>query len=261
MTQSLLRFPRLKIDRAKHHINDLNGKINAYLAQRPYTLVVIDDPEAEKRTVRIKTNIAIPDELSMILGDAIHNLRSALDLVVFGMVGNKAPRPEAVQFPFASRVEALEATIKNRQVEFAGEKVVNAIKALKPYPGGDALLYGIHALDIADKHKLIVAVGRVTQMPADLMNQFGLGATFVGDGVFHFAAGLTDLISIGLEFESPEHRRAFRLTETEAKIQPTFQICFPEGELFANQSVIVKLHEMVARVTEVADSLAYTFTH
>ena len=35
----IARTPRLKIERAKYHVNDLSGKINAYLAQKPYTLV------------------------------------------------------------------------------------------------------------------------------------------------------------------------------------------------------------------------------
>ncbi len=45
MTADPFAAPLLKLKRAKHHIADLNGKINAYLALRPFELRIVQGPE------------------------------------------------------------------------------------------------------------------------------------------------------------------------------------------------------------------------
>src|SRR6202162_3782872 len=90
----------LKLERAKHHINELNGHIDSYLADNPFEFFVRDDPKTNKRTYFIKTKKAIPQVFSLLIGDAVHNLRTALDILMFSMAGDKTPKPDAVQFPF-----------------------------------------------------------------------------------------------------------------------------------------------------------------
>ena len=146
----------LKIDRAKHHVSDLSRKITAFLAQDPFELVTRGDTNTGEITHSIIEQEPIPDELSLIIGDAIHNLRCSLDMTIFAMIGEIAPKPDLVQFPFCRRPESLDDEIKKRQIHLAGERVVDAIKALKPHPGGHGGLEAIHALDVRDKHKLIL---------------------------------------------------------------------------------------------------------
>jgi hypothetical protein len=263
----LLNAPWLKIERAKHHIHDLNREMDAFLAERPYALVYRDDPDTRHRLVCIKTNKAIPEEFSLMLGDAIHNTRSALDLLIFGMVGDKAPPDARVQFPFCKRKETLDATLKNTHVQLAGKKVIDAIKALKPYPGGNELLSGLNALDIADKHKLILPVGRFGDLTPEMLNQMGhTRIRFQGPTptttVYRFAEPVSgsyhQVTSFPFEYLDPAIVSAVGkdVVETEAKVQPTFEICFPKGELFANTPIIIQLHVIVAHVIEVLELLS-----
>ena len=157
---------KLKIARAKQHINDLNTQMLTYFEQRPIVLMTRGNPEADQQTHFIKKKVAIPQQFSLIIGDAIHNLRTALDMLMFSMIGCRAERPQSVQFPFTGRADSLVGTMNSRETNIAGEKVVEEIKRLKPYADGNKWLYSVHALDIADKHKLIIPVVTSGDIPS-----------------------------------------------------------------------------------------------
>jgi hypothetical protein len=116
-----------------------------------------------------------PEHLGAIIGDVVHNLRAALDLVACEMiraVEGKDANVDRVYFPFCQRVDDLEGMIRKRQFDRTGEQAVQALRGLKPYRGGNAALRAIHDLDIQDKHtSLILAktgiTGRMVRTPDD----------------------------------------------------------------------------------------------
>jgi hypothetical protein len=239
----------------------LNRQINSYLADRPFKLIVRKNPEAAELSFISKQDKPIPDSFALILGDAIHNLHSALDIALFGMIGDKAKFPEKVSFPFAKRAESLDETIKNRQADLAGENVVRAIKFLKPYPTGNELLNGLHTLDITDKHKLIITVGLASDYIADDLHRIDRGFPISGGGVLRLAAGATITIQHrrkrGHALRSAIH--GARTTEYEPQLQPVFQICFGDSDPFTGYPIIIKLHEMVAGVSKAVTDLVAAF--
>src|SRR5262245_37154064 len=180
----LARGPRLKIERAKQHIADLSGQVDAFLAQNPFKLVTAFEPAKNRVAVRTKAKIPIPQEFSLLAGDAVHNLRSALDLVMYSFAKDRSPRPDKIAFPVSKTAQGLKDTITNAQVQFAGKKVVEAVTALKPYPNGNEILSGIHELDIRDKHRLLLVTRRVPKITADILGEGGL--PFFGPGVLIF---------------------------------------------------------------------------
>src|SRR4051812_45511039 len=82
MTEPLFRGPKLKIERAERHIAELQAAIDAFLGRDPYPYVIKDDAERGTRSVIMEVRERVPDELGPIVGDAIHNLRSALDIML-----------------------------------------------------------------------------------------------------------------------------------------------------------------------------------
>jgi hypothetical protein len=170
---------------------------------------------------------------------------------MFSMVGDKTPKPNAVQFPFCKDAVSLERTIESRQIKFAGENVVNAIYTLKPYPGGDELLCGLHALDITDKHQLIITAVRSAEFSAPELKRLGLPIS--GEGSIRFtgqsgAIIITDLPHIG--------GRRMKIVEHKINFQPVFQICFGEGHALALKPVNTELDAMTLRVQEVINLLS-----
>ena len=75
--------PRAKIARAKKHFADLaNATVAITEADaQPYSVVVERQANGEV-VFRVKDVVQVPPTLSCILGDFVHNLRSALDILV-----------------------------------------------------------------------------------------------------------------------------------------------------------------------------------
>ena len=250
---------RLKIERAKHHINDLNGKVKAFLSEQPFEAVIRIAPKAKQGSLAIKRNKPVPDEISLIAGDAVHNLRSALDLLMFALIGGKVARPETVQFPFGHGDEqAFMRTIETRQIKLAGKKVVDEIVALKPYRDANSELYGLHSLDLTDKHQLLIAVGHAQSMSADQIRTNLPFVPFEGPGVLKFTGKGPDLLTFPVSFPGTcrSARRRFAGYEEKAKVQPSFEICFGPNVPFAHHNVVAKLHELAGVVSTAVSGIA-----
>jgi hypothetical protein len=200
-----------------------------------------------------KADISIPHEFSLILGDAIHNLRAALDLALYAMAVDRSPSPNHIQFPFPKTPESLDSAINSGQVRFAGTKVVEAVKLFQPYPGGHPILHGIHALDARDKHKLLVLARHIPEfsigkLASERFNNLS-SIKLVGDGAMIRYTGDPDgpIISMPVQFAT----RALPDSEEEAKTQCTFDIAFARGHPFEDVEVLGTLNRAVDTVKEV----------
>src|SRR5690348_9159062 len=100
MIEPLFRGPKLKVERAERHIRDLQAAIDAFLARDPYPYVVKDDVERGTRSVAMVVRELVPDELGLIAGDAIHNLRSALDIMLCDIAAAHGDASRSIRFPF-----------------------------------------------------------------------------------------------------------------------------------------------------------------
>ena len=240
--------PLLKLYRAKEHIRDLDREISAYLMLSPFQLVIAQYPEIAQKQLRIETNPPIPSEFALTIGDAIHNLRAALDILIFGLIGSLADHPRNIQFPFCKDADSLESAIAVRQIQLAGERVVSAIRSLEPYPDGKHDLHAIHDMDIRDKHKLLMPVGRNAAMSEDDLREIEprlLPAERKGVA-FVFTGGGEDPIAMKINIEGVESSELERIYEP-AKVQPAFSICFGQGEPFAFRPVVPVLTHLAAK--------------
>lgn len=74
---------RTKIARAREHLASLTEEVSIFLAAAPYR--VETSREGDDVVVRVHDLARIPPRLSLIVGDAAHNARSALDHLVVGL--------------------------------------------------------------------------------------------------------------------------------------------------------------------------------
>jgi hypothetical protein len=246
---------QLKIERAKHHVKDITEQINSYMAERPFRLVYRGKPKARNAALVTKTNKPIPQEFALIIGDAVHNLRSALDLTMYTLAVERSPSPQKIQFPFSFESEGLESAINNGQVKFAGEGVADAVRALKPYKGGNPELWGLQALDSSDKHRLPILAWRSAVITG---NQLGaLGLPFIGSGKMIFAQENDQHFIFTNETfgVSRKERRKMADFENETHVQPTYSICFGKGQPFENQSIIATLINLTGVAGRAVESL------
>lgn len=155
----LLMFegPRLKLERANYHVQSLSEwDANFFIHEKNYFTEDIPNPDGrtKNRIVRIKNQI--PPNISCVIGDAVHNLRTTLDLLACDLVRLNNKSDKDVYFPFCWDASKLEEMIQRRNIHRAAPDVVDLIRSLKPYKDGNPLLRGIHDLDIADKHHALI---------------------------------------------------------------------------------------------------------
>ena len=105
-----------RIKRAKKHIEDLDVAIRAFQSTSPNKIGSKHDPNSRRLIYYVKEMRAIPAEISLIAGDCIHCLRSALDYVAYqlwlacGGMGNV----KNVSFPIFDDSTKFNAGIANK---------------------------------------------------------------------------------------------------------------------------------------------------
>ena len=150
---------RLKVQRAQQHISELNQLLNVFRDTDFYRADINRDIEAFQ-SIFIRVTKTLPPETALIVGDALHNLRAALDMVAYETVATITPnfsKLDKVNFPFSDNRQNLIGTGPYRAINEAVPEVAAFIAdTIKPYETGNRTLWGLHKLDILDKHRLLI---------------------------------------------------------------------------------------------------------
>jgi len=151
---------QVKVHRAQAHFESLTTDVRDYLASKRYAIATRRAPDTKRLIYFISSIRPTPPHLSAVLGDTIHNLRSALDHLAYQLVfvgAGKAPSSH-VYFPIADdAAKYLEQ--RRRQIKGAKPKAISAIDALKPFQGGNDVLRRLHKLNNVDKHRVLITAG------------------------------------------------------------------------------------------------------
>lgn len=148
-----LEGARIKLARAARHLDELREATHRYLESRPFHVV------RNGTVYSVKIVQTVPPEWGAIVGDVVHNLRSALDLLAWQLVeaGGGTPSRDTC-FPVSQAPNTSESSLQ-RALAGASPSAFRFIRRLKPYPGGNETLVRLHAVDIVDKHHVILVVG------------------------------------------------------------------------------------------------------
>src|SRR5437879_6404809 len=102
----MFEHAKLKIKRANKHILELEREMDAFRQTDFYRFFVEKNPETGRSTLVGEVVQAVPEPVPLILGDAIHNLRSALDLgacEIYTHDGGSPKELNKVKFPVVDR--------------------------------------------------------------------------------------------------------------------------------------------------------------
>jgi hypothetical protein len=269
MSSDELAYPaRLKIGRAKQHIRELGLLVEKFMAKRPFRIMVKHQPTAGEYLIATKRYEPIPDTWSLIVGDIVHNLWSALDLAIYSMASDKARDQHALMFPFVREEHRLKEKIRSTQVEFAGAKVVEYIRSLKPYRDGNRVLSGIYRLDARDKHRLLILTGQILDF-----NEASLRAIIPGSppvkfphpiGTLRFPHPDADEVQL---FRGPADYASFEWFrgkpwidyEEEPYIRLHYRIAFGEGQPFEGLPIIPTLKDCAYVIEGIIDQMFLNF--
>jgi hypothetical protein len=172
----------LKLRRAEKHLAEVEVMVDEYVHRNPYDVSegVEDDQGRTLRTLRFTEQPS--DMLAVVIGDFIHNMRSALN----HLAASCAPRENwrMVQFPIfetdpfeldpatgkplADRQRSRDAW--ERQIRGMSDEAVAALKGLQPYYLGpdDSTFHGltlVEELSNTDKHRELVVLSNALLDP------------------------------------------------------------------------------------------------
>lgn len=160
-------WPYSKHARAIEHINRLRSDVQLWLAEQPVgTEGVLADDRLSWTLEMVVRDRAPVHRWSTIIGDCVHNLRSALDSAVWEFAtlnGAKPSRPNLVQFPVVERPERWTEAVGTR-LQCVPHEVVERIRITQPLmrpederPRDPLVL--LQHLSNTDKHRASITCG------------------------------------------------------------------------------------------------------
>ncbi|HEX6204497.1 MAG TPA: hypothetical protein VFZ29_01640 [Solirubrobacterales bacterium] len=249
-----LKGPQLKLDRAKHHIRDLEAARQRFFDANPYDLWEKENLETGQRELVVKRADPVPDSLSLISGDVIHNLRSALDHLIWQLVVANGGEPnDKTAFP----IWQSETKYKSGRPGYAkgiSKAALKILDGLKPYEGGNDALWRLHKLDIIDKHRLLLTVAaRQEHVTIDFGLLAGelLGKSDWPSMPVTLNPAERDMIEVGtVVFAAPLEE------ESKMHLELAFGVALYEPEISIYEPVGKALNELASFVGEVIDLFA-----
>lgn len=161
-----------KLERARKHAAELAAEIAAWTerAKGHVTITPLDD----RHTIEMRMSLAEPiplDSWAMILGDCLHNARSALDAVVWSYVDEEQlteGQKRRIQWPVVTDASKW-PDAASTSLRTVPALIVDRIRQCQPYIHADVAtptepnaLELLHQMDVIDKHRLTIAA-RVEQ--------------------------------------------------------------------------------------------------
>lgn len=147
----------LKIGRADRHIQDFEGALREFQAGHGHTIRVHGKIKGPMFFETI-SDAPLPIDLSLILSDALHNLRTALDHATWELVGiDDGVQDRFLKLPTGNDQQSFDAACRGMRTPNTSTK--DFFTNLAIYPGGvGELIYWLCQLDNAEKHTIISPV-------------------------------------------------------------------------------------------------------
>jgi hypothetical protein len=250
-----LRGVRVKIDRAKEHFDHLQAAIRTFEAGGPYSVEIKRDfHNPSQEDYYFRSNAFIPDRWGALVGDCVHNLRSALDLLAVELVKANGGTPtDYTAFPVGADSTHFKTSAITR-INGASADAIKLVQRLKPYRGGNDTIWRLHRIDIADKHQLLIPVAAAQKKPGIRYH--------VTDEATRDLPGPPMMYAIERRFPLKDGDKIFtyirvRLPfEDKSEFDFAFDISFGEGQTFDGETVISTLAKLIDFTERLIDVFA-----
>jgi hypothetical protein len=159
-SEKALRGIHLKIERANAHIREVSALIDSFQAPNPYESFIQVNALNGVKCIKIRLTEEPPAEISVISGEILYLLRSALDHLVTSVATHRHVLAiERTSFPIERTREKFEAKLTQRKIGHRLPELADALRTHEPYEGGKGdLLWWLHWLNGMEKHKILLAV-------------------------------------------------------------------------------------------------------
>lgn len=258
---------RVKVTRAHSHLAQLDGVVGEYFHSQPYAFSTTFNPKDKSHRVAIDLEEP-PITIAVIVGDCIHNLRSALDIMAVELTveglkreGKEMSRTKRDEtgFPIAADRARFDAKFPDNTKHWP-DPAKELLQLLEPFKNGgqpvSRMLWDLHQLDIIDKHHLLVpAVSIASGFSWEIGYPNGVSAT--GKGVQRSAVRLGPGSEEGVPLKSGDEVLTFWASDPHLKctVGADFEVGFGENPIVEG-SLNNALHTFVRAVDWVVREMA-----
>ena len=152
---------KLKIARAREHLEALDSAIREYIASDPSFVLPYRNENGDWGTGTHINEHPSP-RFSLIVGDCLNNARSSLDYIIWELAGTYAGRVldegDRIYFPICDTPEKFDKWVADvAQYDFP-QPLLDLLKSVQPFNAGYYSLVRLRTLVNVDKHKLLLTV-------------------------------------------------------------------------------------------------------
>jgi hypothetical protein len=237
-----------KIEWAKEHIRNLHAFLQGFQREGDHRFFLQANSETGNTDLILKVE-PLSVQFLLMLGDAVHNLSSALDHA--WMVLTRASRDSAAKLTFPTNEfwENLITTVANSPVKGTFPEVERLIRD-EIAPAKDRKghrLWAIRQLDNLDKHNLIIPAMQVAAVE-NFIARSDQGQIFAGGRIQLSGYGALHTVT-SLQGKA----------ELYGNTKPSIDIVFREDQFLANQPVLPALRQTAQAVAETVKLFDETF--
>lgn len=148
----------IKFQRAIKHVEDLEAAVFEFCRADAPPFIVHEEFNSQTGEVIFTARDvkAIPTSFGVIAGDAIHNMKSGLEILWRWCI-DPANKRLKCPFPFLQNADALKARFQGRE-KGAVKKAVNCLLAINPCEDWREILWRLSIADDSDKHRVLTPV-------------------------------------------------------------------------------------------------------
>jgi hypothetical protein len=243
----------LKIRRAHDQLKALSSEIEAFFQLKPYEIETQINPDTLHIFGILRVRHTAPTIWSVVIGEIVHNLRSALDHLIWQLVIKETgapPTTNKTQFPIFDTLAGYQSRGEPVFLHGVGATAKTLIKAAQPFETGEGHnnpLWHLHELSNWDKHRAI-AFAATTRRSAEVEAVVDeVERWFVSvPGPLHDDA---ELFRVKLKPSAIPFRE--RIDKVKMKGGFTFHITFEQPAIMAGTQIVAGLGPIFNRVARV----------
>lgn len=184
MTKSSVKA---RLERSREQIGELEQFIQD---NPPFTYVLETDRRSQQRSTMVKKDAEALQRIAILAGEALHNIRSALDHAYFEIVSPHVHKADhkLITFPCAKKRDELPSRAKSCRADRVSDLFHDKIIDLGAHPeeGGNKILYILNTLNIDDKHRRPVPIADFKNINSATLQRH---IPDFPSGLIHFTAG------------------------------------------------------------------------
>lgn len=236
MTDSL-QGARLKLMRAREHLEVLGNELAAFTVGEPYRIAHEPNADGSEHIFRAEAPKHPPPRLGVIAGDALQNMRSALDHLAWGLTpaSTRQTSERDIYFPIYTKESAFIQTDRKtpsgygrrsgmHKIWTMGSRERTAIQELQPYKSrhpDEHPLFLLNELARVDRHQSLSLIGAVNPSVSygwrkrGTHTPYGVDFSFLKRDMVHLLRPFEDGAVLGefvfnqpemeVNFQSPPH--------------------------------------------------------